>query len=96
MELSAAFIKRGFDERGEQLFFQVDETEYVIQAEYDEYPIINCVLCYNEPEDDEWFVLSDDGEAYSHPTQPPEMWRGLPEYLAERILSAVNMHNIGV
>lgn len=88
--LRADDIKQGFDDRIESLFFAVGQTEYVVIADYSDLPLIEAMLCF-EDEDCCLTPLSDGGEPYDVDDEP-QPWRGLPMFVAERIVSAVNCH----
>ncbi len=89
--LTSDVLLSAFDEGVELLGFRVGDYGYLVRIQYDERPIIKCHLLVEDEEPDIWLVLDESGEGYDGEDEPMP-WRGLPEPLAAKVVSAVYSH----
>jgi hypothetical protein len=82
-------LRSAFDSKAEQIGFGMNEKEYLFVAEYDEWPLVKGMLFTADDEPDMWAVIADLNSEYDE-DHPPESWRGLPEFMAERIAAVAS------
>jgi hypothetical protein len=85
-------LKDAFAQRLEQIAFGVREKEYLFIANYDDLPLVEGWLCAAD-DDEEWVSLDDNGDVYRG-EEAPEPWRGLPEFIAQKITYVCGMHSL--
>jgi hypothetical protein len=84
-------LRSAFDEGHSQISFAIREKEHLFLAEYDERPFVKGMLFVADDEPEIWTPIADSGEEYAG-DDPPEPWKGLPGFMAEKIAWAANMH----
>jgi hypothetical protein len=62
-------------------------------AEYDERPFVKGLFFAACDEPDIWIPIADSGDEYAGDC-PPEPWKGLPYFIAEKIASAASLYHL--
>jgi hypothetical protein len=86
-------LRSAFDEGHDQICFGIGEQEYLFVAEYDDPPFVKGMLFVADDEPDIWILIADSGDEYAG-EYPPEPWKGLPDFMAEKIAWATGMHGL--
>jgi hypothetical protein len=84
-------LRSAFDDGHNKISFAIREKEYLFLAEYDERPFVKGMLFVADEEPEIWTAIADSGEEYVG-DDPPEPWKGLPGFMAEKIAWAANLH----
>jgi hypothetical protein len=75
-----------------EICFGIRGNEYLFIANYDDEPLIEGWLCAADGEQ-EWVSLDDNGDVYRG-GEAPEPWRGLPEFIVQKITYVCAMHSL--
>ena len=77
--------------------FDIGEKQYVFVANYDDLPLVSGLLHvadHDDKEPDMWVALDDNGAFYCDEDSPPQPWKGLPDFMAEKFAYAAEMHSM--
>jgi hypothetical protein len=85
-------LRAAFAGRHEQICFGIEEGEYLFVAEYDARPLVGGMLFAATDEPNIWIPIAASGDEYTG-DHPPESWKGLPDFMAEKIAWAARMHH---
>jgi hypothetical protein len=88
-------LRRAFDKGHDQISFGIRENEYRFVADHDEWPLVKGMLFVADDKPDMWIPIADSGDEYIG-NDLPESWRGLPDFMAEKITSAAGLHSLKV
>jgi hypothetical protein len=86
-------LRSAFDEGHEQIGFGICKKKYLFVAEYDEWPFVKGMLFVADDEPDMWIVIAGSGDEYAG-DNPPEPWKGLPDFMAEKIAWAACLYSL--
>jgi hypothetical protein len=94
LESLPSAIQTAFERSLEHISFSIREHEYMFIADYSEAPIIQGMLFVADDEAETWWAIADTGEEYiGDEDDPPEPWRGLPIWMAEKVADR-SIHSI--
>jgi hypothetical protein len=85
-------LRSAFERRVEQIGFGMSDKEFLFVAEYTEWPFVKGMLFIPAGEPDMWAVIDANGECACDEHRPPEPWRGLPSFVAEKIAAAASLN----
>jgi hypothetical protein len=86
-------IQTAFDNKLEQILFDIRGHEYMFLVNYDDAPLIEGILFVADDEAELWRAIDDSGEEYIGESEP-EPWRGLSGFLAEKVADIAHIHSI--